>query len=160
VGRLERAEQSDLAILVQRQRLMIDRLKQAYLQERSERMKLQEENIRLREQNEQLLTHMHGLIRGRADISKTVNMIILDITEAQGTIRNAWKTLRQRIIPWDKVALLVGFLAVVGLLAYRPEYVEGIGLWLSDTRNQFFMVVLLVVFGVVGYYLWGRRRAK
>jgi len=125
----------------------------------AEVMRLNERIIALETEREHLLATIRGLLRGKTDVSQVARNLVLMWAEAYMGIVNAAKNVGKPYrIPWTQLLIVIAVAGVIGLLYSRPEYIVMMQGWLSNPQNQIFAIIALVVFGVIMYYLFRRRR--
>ncbi|MCW1309119.1 MAG: hypothetical protein QXP04_00325 [Candidatus Nanoarchaeia archaeon] len=154
---LPSVEQKPVEKLIADLRIEVQNWKKLYYQERAERMRLQEDIHRLEEKDEQLMAALQGLTRGRWEMSKVINMRLLEMAEACGGIINAWKLAKRgRQVPYNLIIMLIGFISLLIFLGWvfytNPVALQGIGMWTEENKTFVLIFTGLVVLALIYYF--------
>ena len=126
---------------------------------RSTISKLTEDNIRLEAEVKELSDTVKGLLDASKKKADTARKFIIDVLNRTASLEDAAREVGARTEgPWKYVLGLVVLGGIIALLALRPEYAQALGLWLNQTNNQIFLIILTgIVLGVI-YFARAKRR--
>ena len=115
--------------------------------------------IQAEEVIDQLKNEFLAVLRSKADFKASVIQYMLTIREAQLRIEHAIKQLKGPRIAFGKwMAITIIAIATIAAFAFTPGLSHKFMSWLSSPLNQFFLIALAIIVGLIIYYVKGRRK--
>jgi len=115
--------------------------------------------IQAEEVIDQLKNEFLAVLRSKADFKASVIQYMLTIREAQLRIEHAIKQLKGPRIAFGKwMAITIIAIAAIAAFAFTPGLSHRFMNWLSSPLNQFFLIALAIIVGLIIYYVKGRRK--
>ena len=124
--------------------------KNAYNEEHSRRLWLETTMAGLR-------TEMNSLLDVISKKSEQVVVILLSLIKAFGDIYSAYKAVAGKSLTAKALEIVLAMVMVGGVVYILSQHGPEIGLWLSVSTNQVFLLIALAII-VAGLYFYYRRR--
>jgi hypothetical protein len=100
-----------------------------------------------------------GVLESKISFKQALQRVVLATSEQCMGIDNAFKMMLKPKVPWNLIALVVIGVAIIGMFSANPQYVEGLGVYLSSQQNQMFVALILLAIAGISYLYVRRRRS-
>jgi len=136
----------------------VERLKLENAELKRQALEWHQKFIQAEQVIDQLKNELAAVLAAKADFKTSVIQYMLTIREQQLRIEHAIKHLKRPTISFGKwMAITVIALATIAAFVFSPGLSQKLIAWLSTPGNQFFLIVLAIIVGLIVYYARRRR---